>query len=303
MPVLTEINPHERDDHISFQEEGHIYTIDGDQSFISTTTWVHNHFKKFDPDAIITKMMRSKKWPQSKYFGQTPDEIKAGWNENGRIASEAGTKMHADIEDFYNGIPVVNESVEYSYFMNFEKRHRHLKPFRTEWCVWDKELKLCGSIDMIYDNGDGTLSIYDWKRCKEIKQSNDWGERGLPKPIQHLHDCNFYHYALQLNIYKALLQKNYGFIVTDLAIVCLHPNNDNNDYQKYMIPDLQKEVAGLFAERLAEVNGDEIEEIEVEERVMNGISYLVDDEGNIVNEEGEVVGRWPPTEPITFSTC
>ena len=66
-------------------------------------------------------MMRPKKWPQSKYFGQTPDEIKAGWNENGRIASEAGTKMHADIEDFYNGIPVVNDSIEYSYFKNFER--------------------------------------------------------------------------------------------------------------------------------------------------------------------------------------
>ena len=294
MSVLTEINPHERDDHISFQEEGHIYTIDGDKSFISTTTWVHNFFKKFDPDAIISKMMNSKKWPSSKYFGQTPEEIKFGWNENGRIASEAGTKMHADIEDFYNGIPVVNDSVEYSYFKNFEVKHRHLKPYRTEWCVWDKKLKLCGSIDMLYDNGDGTISIYDWKRCKEIRQTNDWGERGLPGPIKHLHDCNFYHYSLQLNIYKALLEKNYDLKVTDLAIVCLHPNNENNDYQKYMIPDLQKEVAELFAERLEQVNGSEVEEIEVEERMMNGVSYLVDDEENIINEDGEVVGKWPP---------
>jgi hypothetical protein len=294
MSLLADINPSERDDHISFQEEGHVYTIDGDRSFVSTTTWVHRHFKPFDADVIIAKMMRSKKWPQSKYFGQTPEEIKVGWNANGRAASEAGTKLHADIEAFFNGIPIVNDSLEYSYFQNFEKDHRHLTPFRTEWYVWDKKHKLCGSIDMIYDNGDGTFSIYDWKRCKEIKQTNDFGERGLPDLINHLHDCNFYHYALQLNVYKALLEKNYGLRVTDLAIVCLHPSNANGDYQKYTIPDLQREVGDLLLERLEEVSGVETEEIEVEERVLDGVSYLVDNENNIVDEGGNVVGVWPP---------
>ena len=31
---------------------------------------------------IIKNMMNSKKWPQSKYFGQTPAEIKALWKKN-----------------------------------------------------------------------------------------------------------------------------------------------------------------------------------------------------------------------------
>ena len=36
--------------------------------------------------------------------------------------------------------------------------------------VWDKELKLCGSIDMLFENEFGELELYDWKRCKEIKK-------------------------------------------------------------------------------------------------------------------------------------
>ena len=28
----------------------------------------------------------------------------------------------------------------------------HLKPYRTEWMIYDKELKLAGSIDMIFIN-------------------------------------------------------------------------------------------------------------------------------------------------------
>ena len=39
----------------------------------------------------------------------TADEIKAQWNENGRLASEAGTKMHYDIECYYNNNP--NENI------------------------------------------------------------------------------------------------------------------------------------------------------------------------------------------------
>ena len=47
-------------------------------------------------------MMASKKWPQSKYFGKTKNEIKAMWNKNRDEAADAGTKMHYDIECFYN---------------------------------------------------------------------------------------------------------------------------------------------------------------------------------------------------------
>ena len=37
-------------------------------------------------------MMRSKNWTKSTYYGQTPKEIKAGWEENRVAAANAGTK-------------------------------------------------------------------------------------------------------------------------------------------------------------------------------------------------------------------
>ena len=36
----------------------------------------------------------------------TPDEIKKMWSDNGAEASAAGTKMHYDIECFYNDMDV-----------------------------------------------------------------------------------------------------------------------------------------------------------------------------------------------------
>lgn len=252
MDFLSRLHSHERDTHISFDEGPHIYTIDGESNYMSVTTWNHSHFEHFDADAIITRMMRSRRWPQNKYYGKTPDEIKELWERNRDEAASAGTAMHLDIERFYNGVPVTNDSCEYAYFLRFhayfQKARPDVKPYRTEWMIWDNTLRFAGSIDMIYENLDGTLLIYDWKRSKEIKKTNHWGASAHTECISHLPDTNFWHYSLQLNTYKALLERNYGKKVVELALVVLHPDNDS--FQVIKVPDLQEEVAQLFELRL-----------------------------------------------------
>ena len=245
---LAEKNKHERDTHIKFDEGPHIYTIDGDSDYSSVTTWNHSHFPKFNADNIIKKMMSSKKWPESEYFGMRPREIKEKWRNNGKEASEAGTKMHFDIECYYNDLEVeVDEDcLEWKYFENFEQEiGSALEPYRTEWMVWDKEHRLAGSIDMIFENPDGTLQIYDWKRCKEIKKDNRW-DSAITECISHLPDSNFWHYSLQLNTYKWMIEKNYGKKVTNMYLVCLHPNNKNGSYLRYEVPDMTDEVNDLM---------------------------------------------------------
>ena len=250
---LANLNPHERDSHIHFDEGPHIYTIDGDSDFTSVTKWNHSHFGKFDADAIITKMM-ARNWTNSKYFGQTREEIKAGWKKNGDEASKAGTKMHYDIECFYNDLEVEidEDCVEFDYFMAFENDiGSKLEPYRTEWMVWDKELQMAGSIDMVFRNDDGTLLIYDWKRCKNIKKDNRY-QSSTTECINHLPDTNFWHYSLQLNTYKYILEKNYGEKVVGMYLVCLHPNNANKSYIRLEVPHLKSEMEDLM--KLREIN-------------------------------------------------
>ena len=185
---------------------------------------------------------------QNKYFGQTPEEIKAGWKKNGEEASKAGTKMHYDIECFYNDEPVEIEEdcLEWQYFEKFEDEiGSKLDPYRTEWMVWDKELKLAGSIDMVFRNPDGTLLIYDWKRCKDIKKMNRF-QSSTTECISHLPDTNFWHYSLQLNTYKYMLEKNYGEKVVGMYLVCLHPDNKNKSYQRLKVSHLKQEIEDLM---------------------------------------------------------
>jgi hypothetical protein len=100
---------------------------------------------------------------------------------------------------------------------------------------------------MIYENPDGTLLIYDWKRCKEIVKENAYGSTATTECIQHLPDTNFWHYALQLNTYKTIIEEKYGKKVVGLCLVCLHPNNA--DYQLIEVPFMEKELVDLFEYR------------------------------------------------------
>ena len=67
--------------------------------------------------------------------------------------------------------------------------------------------------------------------------------------IDHLPDTNYWHYCLQLNTYKAILEEKYEKKVTDLYLVCLHPDNKNKNFQRIKVADLQNEVKELFEMR------------------------------------------------------
>ena len=252
---LAKKNPHERDAFITFDEGPHIYTVHGDSSFTSVTTWNHGHFPHFDAEKILDNIMKSKKRedPTYKYYGQTRQQIKDGWDKNRDEAATAGTKMHYDIECFYNEMEVTNDSIEYQWFKRFVKDFPELKPYRTEWMVYHEELKLSGSIDMIFENPDGTLQIYDWKRSRGIEYESYNGQSATNPVISHLPDTNFWHYSLQLNTYKMILEQKYGKKITDMYLVCLHPNNTNKSYDRIEVADLSKEMVDLFAQRKSQV--------------------------------------------------
>jgi hypothetical protein len=269
---LSVINSHPRDKTITFEDVGHKYTItcDPDSKYTSVTTWVHYHFEKFDADKIIERMKKSKNWNTSnKYYYMTDEEIKNGWNKNREEVSGAGTQLHYEIECFMNyqtevtqnthnslfafyeknitniKIPLY-ESIEWSYFIDFIKSFPKFKPYRTEWTVFHEDVKLCGTIDMVYEADDGTLQIYDWKRCKDITKTSNWNKYAITDCISHLPDTNFWQYTLQLNAYKKIIEDKYNKKVSAMYLVKLHPNNSKKSFELYKVPFLELEMKMLF---------------------------------------------------------
>ena len=292
-------NAHPRDEYIEFDEEPHIYTIKGNSDYISVTEWNDSHFKQLDKDHAIDKMFKSEKWkccqrkygeltkeeikkewarlkiifaesgytPKHysnsffKYYGMTRDEIKEQWDKIKEKALKEGTRLHFSIECFYNSIYIEDKSIEYGYFLKFYKLHWSMISYRTEWRIYDEELKIAGSIDMIFKNLDGTLEMYDWKRSKEIKMENKW-QSAKTECIKHLPDCNYWHYVLQLNTYREIIERNYGMKVTGMYIVCFHPDYDNYSFKKYKIVDMRKEVQALFELRKIQLKPIQSAEVE-----------------------------------------
>lgn len=276
--ILSKIHSHERDLNIDFEEEGHKYIIKNDLKsvYTSVTTWNHLHFPKFNADSVIINMFKSKNWKEGhKYWGLSLEEIKNLWKANGETVSSAGTDLHYKIECFMNNENLVseythndllhdyekyekdekdvNDSKEWYYFLEFIRNFPNLKPYRTEWVIYDEELKIAGSIDMVYENEDGTLSIYDWKRSKEINRVNNYNKYAITKCISHLPDSNFWHYALQLNTYKVIIERKYNKIVKDLFLVRLHPDAEEKSYELIELPILKREIDDLINERLLQI--------------------------------------------------
>ena len=234
-------NKHWRDDNVSFRETDHIYIVDG-TPLDSVTTFVKNCFPEFNAGFHARR--------KAEALGITKEEVLEMWDKKGRESREQGTTMHKKIEAYYLGKSVSTDET-FDLFKIFANKIT-LKPYRTEWAVYDWEQKIAGTIDFVdYQNGE--YIIYDWKRSDKLIAKNGlpiknslYGEKALP-PIDNLDDSPYYHYALQLGLYKYILEKNYGITICKLRLGIFHPSY-NKPYVLEM-PYLQSEIDSLFGLR------------------------------------------------------
>jgi ATP-dependent exoDNAse (exonuclease V) beta subunit len=252
--LLSFKNAHKNDSRIRFQELGHKYWIDEDDTnIVSCTTYIHQFFGEFDSDGIIKSILKSKKWKTDntyKYYKKTYDDIKKMWDDNAKEASNLGTIMHAKIEHFYNDLEVeyTDECVDFLQFLDFYSEHENLEMFRTEWVIFAEDLRITGSIDAVFKNEDGTVTLGDWKRSKQINFKAFKGDMAN-HPFEYLEDCNYIHYCLQLNLYRVILEKYYDLKIKEMFLGVFHPDNKDGKFLKINIPIMVKEGEMLLEYR------------------------------------------------------
>lgn len=248
------------------------------QFLTSTTKYIHSLYPPFNADKVIDSLMAdTKRWNnplQNKYYGMTKKEIKDKWLKNGLSASEAGTLMHLNLENYYIGKPYVTDTPEFKLFLAFEKDHvdGKLIAYRPEWTINSNYLKICGSVDILYEDINDTahvndtpiymktplskkkhLKLMDWKRCCNVVDYNTWAEDscGIVPCTIHSGNCNGMHYLIQLCIYKYILEKHYDVIIDAMFLVILHP--DQKQYIKKEIKwdvHTQKFIDGIIQHRI-----------------------------------------------------
>ncbi|MCK5788251.1 MAG: hypothetical protein KAH32_04605 [Chlamydiia bacterium] len=220
------------DKKVIFLEQGHHYFhIDDiiDNKLVAfkkskyefkSPTGILSAFKeKFDSERI------SEQYVKKHNLDISALELRKQWEEKARVASDRGSKLHAYCESIYDkwdfgSIPDEPQA------RHAEDALRVLesggwKLIQTELLVYNTKLKLAGQVDLLlkkrFKDSKGNkvtrMGIFDYKFLKEPIQKKSFYNYSTKKykmmtgPFKHLMDCNYFHYSIQMELYRMLMGK------------------------------------------------------------------------------------------------
>ncbi len=176
----------------------------------------------------------------------TKDRVQAEWAN----ASVLGTKLHLEIERWYNGVPQKPgpPTKEFLMFLEFAKLPEHSRAMvhRTEHNIFYAPLRIPGQADVLFKTPlPNVYDIGDWKRVKDFDKPAYF----TPEFIQAFPNygrTKFHMYCLQLNLYK-FIYTWMGVVIRYMFMVKLHPNQET--YEKRMVPNCAPQVVWLLRKR------------------------------------------------------
>lgn len=236
MRCFTDADRYEQDKHIDFIAHEHIYlNTNNEEHFLPVSSLIAYFFEEFD-----AKKQAEMQWER---YGIPIQESLDKWERIGKRASEVGTFMHLQTEEYFNkgvfettyqfnfndNIEEISIEKEKQHFLHFVKDYNiNETKYRQEWPIYDEDLNVAGTIDLTCQVDTNTFIIYDWKRSSKVvncqgqpiveSYGGKMGFNGVNLP-----DTSFYHYCIQQNLYRYILQKNYGIKVNELNLVVLWP--------------------------------------------------------------------------------
>lgn len=251
---LENKNKNSRDNRIKFDPVEHRYFIDENPDTISVTQLIDKFFPDYDSPywsrrkAIDRLIANGIPQTEEKVLSMQKVILKE-WDEKRVTSATKGTALHEAIENYYNKIDYAGDSIEFQHFLAFKQQYPNMQPFRSEWRIFDEDLLIAGTIDMVYKKDDGTLYMFDWKRSEKVVLPPKGEHLKLTDPtahyaefgeLSHLTNDSYYKYALQQNIYKAILEKRYNYKISSMNLLILHENYETYVHKK--IPEMQREV-------------------------------------------------------------
>ena len=194
------------DGRLGFTESNHKYTLLEDPSkyFKSVTSLLKDYKEPFDAIAISESMVAN---PKSEYFGMDPQVLRDEW----KASAARGTLLHSIGEALLKGEEpelIDDPAVPHLIAAVNELKKQNYKVAATEMLVYDEDLQVAGSSDIILKKGDDFM-IYDFKFIKQLNRTSYFDvykrdHKRMTGPFKYLHDCNYIHYSIQLAIYQTL---------------------------------------------------------------------------------------------------
>jgi ATP-dependent exoDNAse (exonuclease V) beta subunit len=228
--------------HLKYFDEPHKYFNTKGQEYISATTFIKKFKKEFETQ-VMAEAYAAKR-------GLKVEEVLADWDLKRDVSTVKGTAVHNMAENWWNnkafpydpsvaiknfGLDIIKEKYDKCELL-FKKfwadASENLVPVKMELVVGDDEYMIAGMVDCLFWNKKSRmLEIWDYKTNKEIKTSNNFGNKML-HPISHLDECEMNTYSLQLGLYKHIIMKNTNLKIGNRYLIWINEANDNYKVMK-----------------------------------------------------------------------
>ena len=204
---------------INFDPKTHTYTNKDGKIYESVSQIIGKYKKPFDVD-FFSKMTAKKR-------GVSPEVIKEEWKQNTENACSFGKDIHAVVENYIKTGKITDKEV----IEQFQKVFDYKNGIQSEIILWNDEFKIAGTSDIIVDLPNNMFDVLDVKTNKKFDFFNKYGET-LLKPLEHLHNCKYTTYSVQLSLYAFMYSKISGRKPRQLAILYWNKST----FEKYNTP-------------------------------------------------------------------
>ncbi len=229
------------DNNIVLNKDNHEYRLlsEPELTFTSVTTFVDSFFEGFDSVKIATNLVQN----HPRYAGCTVESLIAIWDK----ARDHGTLVHDEIENWikYDVEPQTIKAIQgKNWLQNYQMKSDI--DISSELIVYSSKLKIAGTVDILaQDNNTGQYELIDWKTSKKIETVSYGYKMGTHDVTENVMDCNFYHYALQLSLYRYLLEEYYDIRIHNQLIGHIQDEGVNAIVAPYM----KDEIVAMLATR------------------------------------------------------
>lgn len=189
-----------------FDQEAHEYETEDGQKMWTGSTWAHQFEKPFDPQLLAPKVAEKKL--------TTVENVIAGWDMKSEVSLSYGTTVHKALECGikYNEIP---NNPHLATLVQDYLDMTHEDDQVSELFVADLENKMCGTIDVLVNNGNKHVTIRDFKTGDIYKKTQLTAQ--AKELFPELESKMISLYQLQLSFYAYILT-NKGYKVDGLEI-------------------------------------------------------------------------------------
>lgn len=223
-------------DRITLDRNTHRYTVDGVTVPLSVTSCLDRLCGTFDAESAAERMLKNKrKWRTNKLYAScnfdeqgkelTQDAIVDRIKESWLDVAARGTRMHEFIDSWYRGkdssssVSVSNANLAaFRHWETIRVRNMWLL-LATEFPVYSPEWGLAGTVDAIFvpdASQPRQVVLVDWKRADVKTASFSFYENPF---VSRYARSNYWKYAMQLNLYREILERWYDLKVIEMMIV------------------------------------------------------------------------------------